>query len=321
LIKKASFIEKCRLNAVKNQVIVSFDEEAVMTQTFKTIGIMGRHKNTETTATMQALITYLKTKPVELVISDAAAKPLPDCNVTFKNAKNLAESVDLIIVVGGDGSLLQAAHHAVEADTPIIGVNRGRLGFLTDILPKDLEARIDAVLAGDFIEDPRFLLEASFDGRRFNPALNDIVLHAGNSAHMIEFEVYVDGHFMCSERSDGMIVATPTGSTAYALSGGGPIVHPGLDAMVLVPMFSHTLSNRPIVMPSEAKLTFIIGEKVSSPPSLSCDGEICSAFHPGDEIHIQAGKRLKLLHPSDYNYFANVRDKLCWGRKLGRTDE
>lgn len=227
---------------------------------------------------------------------------------------------DVIIVVGGDGSLLSAARMAVQVDVPVIGINRGRLGFLTDISPNDIEQQLGAVLDGKYREEKRFLLDARihdenttwFEGN----ALNDVVLGRGSETHLIEFDVYIDEQFVSHYRSDGMILATPTGSTAYALSAGGPIMHPQLKAIVLVPMFSHSLSSRPLVIDSGAQIDLHISERNESDLRVSCDGHESRMVKPGQHVQIKKNShKLRLLHPADYHYYDTLRVKLGWESK------
>jgi NAD+ kinase len=285
---------------------------------FNTIGLMGRIRHEATRQTFLSLIGQLNALNVNLIIEENIAQQLKNTTLPCASKAVLSQKSDLIIVVGGDGCLLEAARIAVVDDTPLIGVNRGRLGFLADLAPDTLDETIPAILQGHYIEENRFLLEAEINkGEICGCALNDIVLASGNTAHMTEFEVYVDGKFMCSERSDGLIIATPTGSTAYALSGGGPILHPSLNAITLVPMFSHTLNSRPIVLNADMTINILIGTQIAASPQLSCDGHIVAKLAAQQKITIRKKKRpLRLLHPTHYRYFRNLGQKLHWGKKL-----
>ncbi|MCB1666666.1 MAG: NAD(+)/NADH kinase, partial [Pseudomonadales bacterium] len=192
--------------------------------------------------------------------------------------ESLSRLCDLVVVVGGDGSMLNAAQSIASENVPVIGINRGRLGFLTDVLPEEIELRLSQVLAGEYSVESRSLLQLELlqDGERrhLGCALNDVVLHPGKAAQMIEFELFVDDRFVYSQESDGLIVATPTGSTAYAMSAGGPIMHPALNAIALVPICPHSLSSRPIVVGGDCEIRLVIGEKDSILPQVSCDGEV-----------------------------------------------
>jgi NAD+ kinase len=234
----------------------------------------------------------------------------------------MGEICDLVIVVGGDGSLLGAARALSPSHVPVLGVNRGNLGFLTDISPADIEEKVAEVLEGKYTVESRFLLDLVVK-RAGEPigegtALNDIVLHPGKATRMIQFELYIEGQFVYTQRSDGLIVATPTGSTAYSLSGGGPIMSPKLDALVLVPMFPHTLSSRPIVVDGNSELKLVISDNNKTYPTVSCDGQLSFSLAPGDVITIhKKPHKLKLLHPLNYDFYRTCREKLGWGTRLG----
>ncbi len=226
--------------------------------------------------------------------------------------------VDLVIVVGGDGSLLHAARALVRHNTPVIGVNRGRLGFLTDIKPTEVIFKLDQVLKGEFQLDRRFLLEMEIRSKGESIydaiALNDVVLHSGKSVHMIDFELNIDGQYVYRQHSDGLIVSTPTGSTAYALSGGGPIIHPSMDAISLVPMHPHTLSSRPIVVGGHSEIKIIIRENRVL-PMVSADGQHSVSLSVGDSLHIRKHPfKLNLLHPPGYDFYIACRTKLGWNQ-------
>ncbi len=229
----------------------------------------------------------------------------------------LGEVCDLVIVVGGDGSLLHAARALARHKTPVLGVNRGRLGFLTDVSPRELLDKLGQVLAGEYTLDRRFLLQVEVRGadskvRYEATALNDIVLHSGKSVHMLDFELTIDGHHVYRQHSDGLIMATPTGSTAYALSGGGPILHPNLDAVVLVPMHPHTLSSRPIVVGGESEIKLRVHDSQWQ-PMISADGQPSVMVSDQDRIHIRKHPfKLTLLHPPGYDFYAACRTKLGW---------
>ena len=208
----------------------------------------------------------------------------------------------------GDGCLLGAGRDFSRYKVPVLGVNRGRLGFLTDISPQNLEERIAEVLDGQYIKENRFLLEAELkrDGQIVgkNSALNDVVFHSGISVKMIEFELFIEGRFVYCQRSDGLIVSTPTGSTAYALSGGGPIMHPRLDAIVLVPMFPHTLSSRPLVIDGNSEIKIEVSPNNECTPRMSCDGQGDLAIEPGDTLYIRKrAHKLLLIHPMQHDFY------------------
>lgn len=262
---------------------------------FKKVALFGRDDVSGIKETLQATRDYLKTIQIEIVEID--------------------QQPDLLIVVGGDGSLLQASHMAVAKDIPVLGINRGHLGFLTDIYPDELE-KIKAVVSGHYQSEKRFLLQTQVrENKKLisqSVALNEMVLLPGDMAQMIKFEIYINDNFVCSQRADGLIATTPTGSTAYALSGGGPILHPELDAIALVPMFPHKISSRPIVVDDNSFIDILITSKKTT-PHISCDGQERVSVPLDATIHIQKyDKKLTLIHPSDYDYYQTLREKLGW---------
>lgn len=292
---------------------------------FQTIGVLGRVKTEAVRETLIALIHYLRTLTISFVVEKETADTLHDPTIRSLPKESLVNDCDLLIVVGGDGSLLHAAHIIMNtANTtktvPILGVNRGKLGFLTDISPNELN-KIADILNGDFTIEKRFLLSATafhedkILGRE--NALNEMALIPDLIPHMISFEIYIDKQLVCGQDSDGLIIATPTGSTAYALSGGGPILHPSLNAFVLVPMFPQTLSMRPIVINADTDLRINILSNNITTPRLTCDGQACITLPPGSRIEIKKMQEaMHLIHPLDYDYYASLRSKLHWGRKV-----
>ncbi len=291
-----------------------------MSSPFKTIGILGRVRNAGVTETLKTLINYLNSLHQPIIVETETAAALDDSTLTTIAREEIGKHCQLLIVVGGDGSLLHAAQLVVDNDIPVLGVNRGRLGFLTDIHPADLN-KIKMILEGKYTLEKRFLLTATVqlhdDVLGQSDALNEVALIPDSVPHMNEFEIYIDKQFVCSQDSDGFIVATPTGSTAYALSGGGPILHPRLDAIVIVPMFPHTLSMRPIVIEGNHEITIVITPNNSATPRLTCDGQAFIATPPGSRITIRKkSNQLQLIHPLDYNYYETLRSKLHWGHKL-----
>jgi NAD+ kinase len=291
-----------------------------MATAFQTIGIIGRVKNPGVKETLKALSHYLTELPKKVLIETETAEALNDPTIQTISREQIGKECDLLIVVGGDGSLLHATHAIIDHAVPVIGINRGSLGFLTDIHPTQLE-KIKAILDGKYTLEKRFLLSASIQlndellGE--DSALNEVALLPDAIPHMIEFEIYIDEQFVCSQNSDGLIIATPTGSTAYALSGGGPILHPQLDAIVLVPMFPHSLNNRPIVIAGDCQIDIIISPNNTTLPRLSCDGRTHIGAPAGSHISIHKKTHpLHLIHPLDYNYYETLRSKLHWGKKL-----
>lgn len=291
---------------------------------FRNIGVIGRMGSVKVVESLRQLKHYLISNNYHVIIEEDTSTMLPGHGLQVASKKLLGEICDLVIVVGGDGSLLGAARELAKSKIPLLGVNRGRLGFLTDISPSDLEERLEKVLQGEYVEETRFLLDGHVERNGqplgFGTALNDVVLHPGKSTRMIGFDLYIDGHFVYSQRSDGLIVATPTGSTAYSLSAGGPIMHPKLDAVVLVPMFPHTLSSRPIVVDGKSEIKLVIGETNETYPQISFDGQMNIACAPGDIIRITKKPfKIRLIHPVDHNFYATCRDKLGWASEIAAS--
>lgn len=292
-----------------------------MKQKFKRVILYARqHRaNQGVSESLHRLVDFLEHQNVQ-IYQDIETSTSFDMDIPVLTRDAMGVSKDLIIVVGGDGSLLSAARMAIQVNTPVIGINRGRLGFLTDILPQDIETQLGAVLAGHYEEEQRFLLQTCiFDEKGIyfeGNALNDVVLGRGSETHLIEFDVYVNQQLVSHFRSDGMILSTPTGSTAYALSAGGPIMHPQLNAIVLVPMFSHSLSSRPLVIDGEAKIELRISAFNENELRISCDGHESRMVKPGQKVSIKKNSnQLRLLHPLDYHYYDTLRSKLGWESK------
>lgn len=291
-----------------------------MAQKFQRVGLVGRSRQEGLQGVVDELIALLCERGINVMLEDRlGAVATRDCPLLSRD--EIGERADLVIVIGGDGSLLSAARTLARYSTPVLGINRGRLGFLTDISPDELSQQVPAVLDGDYAEENRFLLDVSVDreGRSvaLADALNDVVVNSGTSAQMIEFELSIDGEFVYRQRADGLIVSTPTGSTAYALSGGGPIMHPSLDAIVLVPMFPHALSSRPIVVKGSSEIRLDILSRNRIHPPVTCDGQVNMTARPGDAVIIRKKpERLTLLHPRGHSFYASCRDKLHWSNAL-----
>lgn len=284
---------------------------------FQRIAIVGRTNRPESKQCINELIAFLAKLPYTVTVESETAKQLKHNKLRICPANTLAQQADVIIVVGGDGSLLHAAHLAIDQNLPILGINRGTLGFLTDISPDEFEL-IDAIMQGKYTLEQRFLIQASLydENNRLNGqviALNDIVLMPGQIAHMLAFNLSIDQQFVCHQRADGLIITTPTGSTAYALSAGGPILHPKLDAIAVVPMLPHKLSSRPIVIGHNSHIDIQMNSRTDSSPCISYDGIETIAISQHTRIHIQRlPKMLKLLHPIGYDYYHTLRHKLGW---------
>ena len=292
-----------------------------MTQ-FKQVGLIGRLHSPAVIETLHRVIKCLNRCQCDVWVDERIADSLNSDQLTSASYGTgdrhfLGQQCDLVIVVGGDGSMLSAARVMATYGVAVIGINRGKLGFLTDIAPDQVETSLEAVLAGRFETSNRFMLSAHVlrNGEEIGrgSGLNVIVLHPGKSARMLAYDLSIDGTAVYFDRADGLIIATPTGSTAYALSAGGPIMHPGLDAIALVPMNPHNLSSRPLVVAADAELEILIGEDNSTQPIISCDGQVHIVCEPGDRVHIQRHEaQLKVLHPLGHHFYDRCRSKLGW---------
>jgi len=286
---------------------------------FKHIGLLGKSEDRNVSITLRALTAYLEQQKIGILLDESIAACFPEPPHPVVDRQALADSCDLAIVVGGDGTLLNAARSLAESGIAVLGVNFGRLGFLVDVSPEEMTQQMEKILAGDFIEERRTLLHATVsrdnDVLSKTAALNDVVVHKKDVARMIELDTWIDDYFVNTNRSDGLIVSTPTGSTAYALSGGGPILHPKLDAITLVPICPHTLSNRPIVVHDESVIKIIIHQGTLE-ATVSCDGQVSHTLEAGDHITIRKHEHsLRLLHPQGHDYFAILREKLRWSKQ------
>lgn len=291
-----------------------------MANKFKSIGLIGKANHSATMETMKCLYQYLLDNNYNVVLEDNVADYIQKPDVNKADLVALGQQCDLAIVVGGDGNMLGAARVLSRFDIAVVGLNRGNLGFLTDLDPDNFQQPLEAILDGRYTKETRYLLDVSVHRHQAikasNSAMNEVVLHADKVAHMIEFEAYIDGSFVFHQRSDGLIVSTPTGSTAYSLSGGGPIVHPSLNAMSLVPMFPHTLTSRPLVVDADSEVKLVVSKANDAQLQISCDSHIMLSVMAGDEIIIKKHKHgLNLVHPVGHDYYGVLRKKLHWGRQ------
>ena len=233
--------------------------------------------------------------------------------------EELGRECDLAVVVGGDGTMLGIARQLAPFGTPLVGINQGRLGFMVDVPPAEMREVLTAVFAGDYVREQRLLLSTRLIRERrpqiSQLAVNDVVIRNQAAIRMLEFETWIDGEFISQHRADGFIVASPTGSTAYALSGGGPVVHPGLDALTLVPICPHTLSDRPIVVSSRQTVRITLRGAPNTVAMYTCDSQTAETLHAGESFEVrEADFRMNLVHPRQYSYFNILRSKLNWGR-------
>ena len=288
-----------------------------MTSKFNTIGLIGKSADPGIGNAIHGISQHLETKGVQVLLDARTARKIHIDNLPTAERDKLGQQCDLVIVVGGDGTMLNAARMLCDHGVPLVGVNLGRLGFLADVSPCETREKIDEILDGQYEVEERFLLAARVmrNGKEIDAgiALNDVVVHKWHVAHMIETDTYINDHFVHTHRSDGIITATPTGSTAYALSGGGPIIQPGLEALEIVPICPHTLSHRPIAVKSSSKVRIVLSETGRNKGQVTCDGQFLHELEIGDEILIEKKKkRLQLLHPKGYDYYHILRAKLHW---------
>jgi len=285
-----------------------------MTSSFKTIGLVVRSDMQSRQQSIQKVVTALARHAEVQVHCLDFDEPIAELSQV--SLKQLVNGVDLVISLGGDGTLLTAARALADLSTPLLGINLGRLGFLADVSFDRFETYIDEVVEGRYTVEERFLIQGEFyQGDNMlssNIALNDIILHSYESSSMIEYEISIGGALIHIQRSDGVIVTTPTGSTAYALSGGGPIMHPSLNTLAIVPICPHTLSNRPIVLPADQSIEVRLGQD-STIAKVSYDGHSTTRFGNDNRVLItRYPQPLTLLHPEDYDYFSVLRAKLYW---------
>jgi NAD+ kinase len=280
---------------------------------FHSIALVGRHADTRVADSLRALAEHL-TASGRTVIIDAAVDLQFAVPVQRGNMRP-----DLMVAVGGDGTMLHAARIASVARVPLVGVNRGRLGFLAEISPSEMLDGLDQVLAGRYERESRRMLAVQIvrDGIPLHDAqaLNDVVLQKWETGRMLDFETWIDGRYVNTHGGDGLIVATSTGSTAYALSCGGPIVHPDLDALVVAPVCPHTLSDRPIVVRGSSQIELRLVNRPNSKAQITCDGTLLGDLELSDRLLIGPSQhQLELLHPMGYDYYRILRSKLHWGR-------
>ena len=282
------------------------------------VALAGRAADPRVGEAMRALAHHLlgKSHTVRVIADEALA--LEGAGIHTVPETELALGADLIVAVGGDGAMLHAARMAAMADVPVLGVNRGRLGFLADVGPEQMLQSLDDALGGRCQAERRMLLAAQIlaDGRPIDAlALNDVVVAKRETGRMVDVRTWVNGAYVNTHVGDGFIIATPTGSTAYALSCGGPIVHPSLDAVVLVPVCPHTLSDRPIVVPAGSVVEIELADRFESRAQVVCDGIVLCDLDPGVRLRIERARvRATLLHPPGHDYYRILRSKLHWGR-------
>lgn len=286
-----------------------------MEKEFRRIALIGKYQSPDVAGALKSLVDFLLTRGCQVLVEEGTAHSVGSYSCAVANYEAIGMEADLAIVLGGDGTMLNAARRLAEYGVPLVGVNRGRLGFMTDIASDGMLTSIAALLEGKFSTEQRFLLDAEVlrDKQRVygTLALNDVVVNKGEVGRMIEMEVKVDGEFIYVLRADGMIIATPTGSTAYALSANGPILHPAVPGIALVPLCPHALSNRPITLSDRSRIEIVLMPQHDA--RIHFDGQAHFDARAGDCICITRSQRsITLLHPPGYSYLAMLREKLHW---------
>lgn len=287
-----------------------------MEDTFKKVAVLGRHTDARVSEAMTALVRHLTKAGVEVLAGEDMTLDLP---VDRMPESSLSEAADLMIAIGGDGTMLYAGSLARDQGTPLLGINRGRLGFLADVTPDEMIHSVDQVLGGEYRLESRLLLDAiltTATGATITATgFNDVVLQRHGTGRMVDFEASVGDQFVNTHSGDGLIIATPTGSTAYALSCGGPIIEPQLDAIVLVPICPHTLTDRPIVIAANQAIKVRLIERADTQAEVAVDGHAIGSIRPDDMLTISPSeKRIRLIHPPGYDFYEILRSKLLWGR-------
>ena len=294
-----------------------------MSSEIKRVAILGRHDDPHVADLMRVLVGHLTKAGIDVLAADEMDLEL---QVDRVDKSELAAKADLMIAIGGDGTMLYAGNLARTSKIPLLGVNRGRLGFLADVSPDEMLTSVDHILKGDYTCESRSLLTATLsrvDGDSVTAtAFNDVVLQRRASGRMVDVVASIDGEYVNTHSGDGLIVATPTGSTAYALSCGGPIIEPSLDAMVVVPVCSHTLTDRPIVIPADKTIEIRVLERSDAQAEVTIDGHAIGDVSPDDVLTVtKSAHCIRLIHPPGYNFFSILRSKLFWGRDNRNRDE
>ena len=293
-----------------------------MDSEFRHVALVGRQTDVRVAEPMRALAQHLTNAGIKVSAAETLDLEIPVERVA---ESELCTDADLAIAIGGDGTMLYAARLARESGTPILGVNRGRLGFLADITPDEMIASVDQVVAGNYQKDSRLLLEARLNCANGDETvcfgLNDVVVQRSGKGGMVDFSTSVAGQFVNTHSGDGLIVATPTGSTAYALSCGGPILEPHIEAVALVPICPHTLTDRPIVIPADQDIEIVLHKRDTTRAEITVDGVYLGTLRPDCTLRVAAAdQRVTMLHPPGHDFYSILRSKLFWGRDSRKRD-
>ncbi|MGH8671457.1 MAG: NAD kinase [Burkholderiales bacterium] len=290
-----------------------------MPTAFKTVALIGRYHSPHIGVSLLRLARFLRDRNITVLVEHQTAQCIGANEFPSMNCSEIGASADLVVVLGGDGTMLNVARTLAPCDVSLVGINQGGLGFLTDISESSMLDTMSEMLDGHYVTEERILLEGQLlrEGECVyrSPAFNDVVVSKGNIARLIEFEVIIDDQFVYGQRSDGLIVATPTGSTAYSLSAGGPILHPSLGAIVLVPICPHTLTNRPIAVSSDSRIEIVMTTAYDS--RVHFDSQSDCDLRDHDRLVISRSEhKARLLHPRGHSYYGTLRQKLRWVEKL-----
>jgi NAD+ kinase len=286
-----------------------------MKSQFRHVALVGKYHAEGSRSALQEIAHFLGTQGCEVAIEQETATNTGISQFPTLDAEAIGAQCDLALVVGGDGTMLGIGRRLAKFGVPLVGINQGRLGFITDITFDSYQATLAPMLRGEYEEDRRWMMQAQVvrDGRCVfsATAMNDVVVNRGATAGMVELRVEVDGRFVANQRADGLIVASPTGSTAYALSAGGPLLHPSIAGWVLVPIAPHTLSNRPIVLSDSGEITIEI--VAGRDASANFDMQSLASLLHGDRITVRRSEhQMRFLHPKGWTYFDTLRKKLHW---------
>ncbi len=281
----------------------------------KSVGILTKPKFPEDKSTLQDVVTWLRARSIDVILDTTSAMLLGEQGGYQKT--QLASKADVLLVLGGDGTMLNAARLAGERSIPILGVNMGGLGFLTEVRVENLYPSLERVFANDFVLDERLMLRTDIHRHGETVAqgvvLNDVVISKGTLARMIELKIAIQGRFVTNLRGDGLIVSSPTGSTAYSLSAGGPVIDPAVQSLILTPICPHTLTHRPLIVPGNAEIEVTLTSKDDGAMA-TLDGQVGVAITQGDTVVIQTSEhRTRLIRFPESNYYDVLREKLKWG--------
>jgi NAD+ kinase len=283
---------------------------------FSQVGLIAKSGDLSVSETLNDVYVLLQELGLSVLL-DSSTRGMLGGPVTV-DLETIGKECDLAVVIGGDGTLLHAARELVNANVPLVGVNRGRLGFLVDVSPDGKLHELNEIIYGEYIEEHRLMLHCQLVRNEAvihqSLAFNDMVMRTKNVLQIIEFEISINDSFVLSQRADGIIVASPSGSTAYSLSSGGPIINPNLNAVVVQPICPHTLSSRPLVVTAESQISVLVTEKKPVSAQMVCDGQVYEDLQNDDIIEVRKHDRsIRILHPANYDYHHILREKLNWG--------